>query len=58
MGCKESVDMRPEHVYKGVKTDRINIIGFFLNADTRALQLFCEISHLDYNYVEVNMMKG
>ena len=57
MGCKESKDYRPGLI-EGVKPDKINIIGFSLNADSRALQLYCDISHLDYNYIEINMLKG
>ena len=57
MGCKESKDFRPGLI-EGVKPDKINIIGFCLNADSRALQLYCDISHLDYNYIEINMLKG
>ena len=49
--------MRPG-IIPGVNLKKLNIIGFTLNADTRALQLYCQISDLDYQYVEINMLKG
>ena len=55
--CKEQVDTRPG-VIKGVSADKLNIIGFSLNADSRALQLYCLISQLDFEYIEINMLKG
>ena len=55
--CKEQSDLRPG-IIPGVNLKKLNIIGFVLNADTRALQLYCQISDLDYQYVEINMLKG
>ena len=55
--CKEQSDLRPG-IIPGVNLKKLNIIGFTLNADTRALQLYCQISDLDYQYVEINMLKG
>ncbi len=55
--CKDQADTRPG-IIPGCKPGKINIIGFSLNADSRALQLYCEISGLDYEYIEINMLKG
>ena len=55
--CKDQADIRPG-IIPGCSLDKINVIGFFLNSDSRALTLYCQISDLDYNYVEVNMLKG
>ena len=55
--CKDQADMRPQTV-KGVKYDKLNIIGFCLNPDSVALQLYCQASGLDFEYVEVNMIAG
>ena len=55
--CKDQADIRPGLVI-GFQPDKINIIGFCLNSESRALQLYCEISHLQYNYIEINMLKG
>ena len=55
--CKEQVDTRPGHI-RGVQQNKINIIGFALNADSRALQLYCLISQLEFEYIEINMLKG
>ena len=55
--CKDQADTRPRTV-TGVAIGKVNVIGFFLNADSRALQLYCRISGLDYEYVEINMLEG
>ena len=55
--CKDQADMRPG-IIEGCSASKLNLIGFFLNADTRALTLYCQISDLDYNYIEINMLKG
>ena len=55
--CKDQVDTRPG-IIPGVKPNKINLIGFFLNADSRALLLYCQISGLDFEYIEINMLKG
>ena len=55
--CKDQADYRPG-IVTGVQPNMLNIIGFCLNSDSRALQLYCAISHLDYNYIEINMLKG
>ena len=55
--CSEQANMRPGYI-RGIQQDKINIIGFALNADSRALQLYCLISQLEFEYIEVNMLKG
>ena len=55
--CKDQVDTRPGMI-TGALPDQLNIIGFSLNADSRALLLYCQISGLQMNYVEINMLKG
>ena len=55
--CKDQVDTRPGAIASSSKID-INIIGFCLNADSRALQLYCQISQLPFRYTEKNMLKG
>ena len=54
--CKEQIDTRPTP--QGLNRLKITITGFFLNSDTRALLLYCQIAGLDYDYTEVNMLKG
>ena len=60
--CKDQADtIRPVGTVgsiTGVKPVKINLIGFFLNADSRALLLYLQISGLDFEYVEINMLKG
>jgi len=55
--CKDQADTRPGYI-PGVNVDKLNIIGFSLNADSRALVLYCQISGLDMQYIEINMLKG
>ena len=55
--CKDQADTRPAPI-PGVNLNKINIIGFCLSPDSRALQLYCQASGLDYQYVEVNMLRG
>ena len=55
--CKDQADIRPG-IIEGVQLNKINIIGFSLNADSRALLLYCQISGLDFNYIEINMLRG
>lgn len=55
--CGESTDTRPG-VIAGKNKDKIQIFGFILNADSRALVLFCQIANLDFDYSEVDMLKG
>ena len=38
--CKDQVDTRPGMI-TGALPDQLNIIGFSLNADSRALLLYC-----------------
>ena len=56
--CNDQVDTRPVGSIVGVKPGKINLIGFFLNSDSRALLLYLQISGLDFEYVEINMLKG
>ena len=56
--CKEQIDTRPGAMIKGVKANKINIIGFSLNSDSRALILYCQLSGLEYETVEIDMLKG
>ena len=55
--CKDQADTRPGYI-PGVQQDKINIIGFALSADSRALQLYCMISQLEFEYIEINILKG
>ena len=49
---------RPASVQRGVNKDRIEVYGYLLNADSRALLLCLRIAGLEnYEYVEVDMLK-
>ena len=56
--CKEQENMRPTGSITGVDPSKINIIGFTLNADTRALRLYCDIAGIDAKFIEINMLAG
>ena len=52
--CREQVDTRPAIKFP----KKLNVIGFNLNPDSRAMVYFCKLSWLEHEYHEVNMLKG
>ena len=55
--CEQQTNMRPQVVIKGKNKELIELWGYLMNADSRAILLCLQIAGLEYQYKEVDMLK-